>query len=482
MSSNTQLHNLIFNSSTYPMWIIEKDTMRFLEVNDAALALYGYSRNEFLEMSLKDISVDKDNETLDLYLNNPNPLQSFKHVKKNAMVAVVEIKTIPISVEQQNLLFHVITDISEYSQTINKLKESEENFRSLVENSDDMIMRFDSEFRHLYVNPATEKYLKIKPIDFIGKTHLELGFPEDLCEAWDSKIDKVFKAGQIISELSETNPDGFYFHWDLIPEFDKDGHVKSVLSITRDISDFVRAKKDLEASENKLREINFTKDKVFSIIAHDLRGPISSIDLALNIIASNDDMDPDEKSIFYDELVKTSRNVTVLVENLLNWAMTQLNGIEVKICEIPLNDIIQANVELLTTHAKAKDISIETAMHQPQIMVMADNDSVSLVLRNLISNAVKFTHAGGRIRVATQDEERTIKVIVEDDGVGIKPELLSKLFQDNTFNTTQGTSKETGSGLGLHLCKEFVARNGGKIWVESAMGEGSKFIFTLPKA
>ncbi len=169
-----------------------------------------------------------------------------------------------------------------------------------------------------------------------------------------------------------------------------------------------------------------------------------------------------------------------LLENLLNWARSQSNRIEIKPNHFNINEIINRNVDLLSSTANHKAIKI-TVKTDDKLTVFADEDSINLVIRNLLSNAIKFTRNEGAITISAYDNGKQIEVAVEDNGVGINQEVMEKLFRINSSHTSSGTNQEKGSGLGLVLCKDFVEKNGGEIRVESVLGKGSKFIFTVPK-
>ncbi len=241
----------------------------------------------------------------------------------------------------------------------------------------------------------------------------------------------------------------------------------------------------LQKTEQQLRQLLTTKDKFFSIIAHDLRTPIGSIKSALQLI-QNGIIEGDQINFVIKELAQNASQTYDLLENLLFWARSQRQSIEFYPQAIDLHAIID-DVFLLYTHvAQSKQISMQNCIHC-KTAVLADKNMLHLILRNLISNALKFCNLEGIIKIECnphfskpKDNQRFIQIAVVDNGVGIDAENLPKIFNNNLNFTTFGTQNEKGSGLGLLLCQEFVLKNGGKIWVESTKGVGSRFIFTLP--
>jgi signal transduction histidine kinase len=237
----------------------------------------------------------------------------------------------------------------------------------------------------------------------------------------------------------------------------------------------------LLASETELRKSNETKDKFFSIIAHDLRSPLATFTAFLSVLSDKDqDFTPEQIIHVATRTEKSLRNLSALLNNLLQWSQSQMGHTRYDPEAVWLQDAVQQTAGLLGDEAAHKGIQLSTTVGQ-DLFAFADRNMFSFVLRNLISNAVKFTPAGGTIRVTGAHQGEKLLLMVSDTGVGIPEESREKLFRLNSSFTTPGTQNERGTGLGLLLCKEFVERNGGSIWVESTVGEGSHFKFTVPR-
>jgi signal transduction histidine kinase len=249
-----------------------------------------------------------------------------------------------------------------------------------------------------------------------------------------------------------------------------------------DITDRKHAEEALQNSEAELRELNATKDKFFSIIAHDLKSPFNSI-LGFSEMLKDEARDLDIDSIVeYAGIINSSVLHTFgLLENLLDWARMQQGRIPFEPQKILLNSIVNAEFEGLKNSADQKNIELNNYINQ-NLIITADENMISTVLRNLVSNAIKFAPNGGVVKVEASVEDDNVKISVSDTGIGIKPETIRKLFKIETSFTTRGTENEKGTGLGLLLCKEFIEKHGGKVWVESAVGKGSCFNFTLHNA
>ncbi len=235
-----------------------------------------------------------------------------------------------------------------------------------------------------------------------------------------------------------------------------------------------------EKNAKKLKQLNATKDKLFSIIAHDLRSPFNSILGLSDMLLENNKNDIGIDTNQYLSLINSSaKNTLTLLDNLLNWTQVQTGDIEIKSEQTSLSSVLEEVLAILHPSIVLKNITINT--HSPkEIIIFTDERLVKTILRNLISNAIKFTNQGGAIDVSIIVASNQIEVTVSDNGVGMNQKTLDQLFKISTNTTTPGTSNEKGSGLGLVLCKEFTEKLGGTIWAESEEGKGSDFKFILP--
>jgi two-component system, sensor histidine kinase and response regulator len=235
---------------------------------------------------------------------------------------------------------------------------------------------------------------------------------------------------------------------------------------------------EIKQQRDEQSRINVFKDRLFSIISHDLRNPIASLKGALTLFKM-DFLSKDERLELADKLERDLQSSSYLLDNLLNWAKTQMQGIKVNPQSINLSQLIQENFILLKPQAEQKRISLTTSA-KSEVSVFADLEMIKTVIRNLLHNAIKYTNEGGNISVNYFIINDLIIIAIKDTGKGMNAEEQKKLFGAEHFST-HGTANEKGSGLGLLLCKDFIERNGGTIWVESAENEGSTFSFTLPK-
>ncbi len=236
---------------------------------------------------------------------------------------------------------------------------------------------------------------------------------------------------------------------------------------------------EIEKQKEELAELNNLKSKLFSVISHDLRTPLYGL---RNLFKSVEqyDLPADEIKVLIPDVVKDLHYTTDLMENLLQWAKSQMKGESLSPQLIDLQKLIQDVQQVVRLQAENKQVYLKTKADKP-VYIYADKEMIEVVLRNLISNAIKFTPKEGEVLVDIKEVDEQVEVYVSDTGTGMSEEAKSKLFGDEHF-TTKGTSNEAGTGLGLMICKEFLKKNGGNIHVESELGKGSTFAFTLPRA
>jgi signal transduction histidine kinase len=251
--------------------------------------------------------------------------------------------------------------------------------------------------------------------------------------------------------------------------------------LTRKNVEIEKQAKELEKQRTELEALNSTKDKFFAIIAHDLKNPFSTV-LGLSELLAREfeTFDSDSLKNFITQIYKYSNNTFNLLENLLQWSMLQTGRMPLRPKMVNLKSIIEENIDILSGNSAHKELSIEVYASNDS-MSYVDSNQITTVVRNLISNAIKFTPPKGKILIYVESKDEMWRIAVKDNGVGISIQDLPHLFHIDSNPTKAGTEQEAGTGLGLILCKEFVERNGGNIWVESEEGKGSTFFFTVPK-
>ena len=252
---------------------------------------------------------------------------------------------------------------------------------------------------------------------------------------------------------------------------------KKNLEIESQKKEILHRAKLMEKQATELRDLNMIKNKLFSIISHDLRSPMYALqNLFTN--AKNLDLPAEEIKAMIPDVVTDLSFTTSLIEDLLQWAKCQMQSSVSNPQVLNISKLAVETIQLFHLQAEAKKITIETKTDLP-IFAWADKDMISLVIRNLLSNSIKFTPDHGRIVIGTHESSSCVAVYVKDTGTGISEEVIRNINNDK-FHSTNGTNSESGTGLGLMLCKEFLAKNDGRLMIETTPGVGSTFSFTLP--
>lgn len=237
---------------------------------------------------------------------------------------------------------------------------------------------------------------------------------------------------------------------------------------------------EIKRRSEELEQLNQVKDKFFSIISHDLRSPMNALSAILNML-DNKQIKPEEFEHLTKELKVQFNHTKTLINNLLDWALLQMDKLKIQQEKLDLFTITEENFKLLNS-LNTKETTLINKTPQGTFC-LGDLNMVNLVLRNLVLNAIKFTESGGTVEVSVNSGNNNDWIVaVKDNGIGINPEIQKILFEKTSGYSTRGTANEKGTGLGLILCKEFVEKNGGRIWLESEMGKGSIFYFTIKKA
>jgi two-component system, sensor histidine kinase and response regulator len=484
MNEGFALHELIYDANHNPV------DYRILDINPAFEKQVG-------------ITIEKAKGALatQLYGVSPAPyIDIYAQVAKTGEYLVFQTYFPPLDRHFQISVFSpnsgnfatVFTDITEVKRAEEALRESEYQFKQLVDDMHVGVLLQGSQSEILLSNPTSLELLGLTESQLLGRTSFDpewnvihedgspfLGSAHPVPQAIESRQSV---RNVVMGVYRPTTHDRIWLQVDAEPQLNSEGMVRQVVCTFIDISERKEAEEALKENESRLRELNATKDKFFSIISHDLKNPFNSI-LGLSNLLVEQIKEKDYEGIeqYAGIIQKASTRVYELLVNLLDWSRSQTGRMEFSPEYIELAALIKEVTELLNDSAQQKSITIIKQFPR-NMLVFADNAMISTILRNLISNAIKFSHPGGQIVISADKNPDELTISISDNGVGIKKETEGKLFRIDENYTSLGTQNEKGTGLGLILCKEFIDKHGGRIWVESESGKGSTFYFAIPQS
>ena len=459
--------------------IILHDHGTIVDINPSACKITGYSL-EF--MKGKNVLNFIHPDSHELAIKNMGSMYSgtyelkIIHADQNIFIAEVEAKNVIIDGKEMRVV--AIRNISERK----RIEEEILSLSTAVKQSPASIVITDTAGTIEYVNPKFTEVTGYTFEEAVGQNprilKTEHTISEDYKEMWETITSGETWRGEFLNRKK----DGTHY-WELAsisPIIDDKGYIIKYLAVKEDITERKETEVALVSSEKKLSKANATKNMFFSIIAHDLKGPVGNITQVLNLFKENfNDISNDERLDYISILSSLSSKTNRLLEDLLLWARIQMNTVDITFDQINLNTLILSSIELVKERAEEKNIEILTEIED--IKIETNESSLKTVIRNLLSNAIKFSYNNGVVKIKTEvfSEKNKLVISFEDKGVGISKENISKLFKIETSFTTYGTNNEKGTGLGLILCKELIEKINGTIWVESKEEVGSTFYIAI---
>jgi len=360
---------------------------------------------------------------------------------------------------------------------------AEEKYQTLFTELKDIVYESTPEGKLININPSG-----IELFGYDSKEEiLKINIAEDLYVEPDERlklIDKIERDGFVkdyeIKIKDKNNNEIIVLETSFMLK-DDEGKIIGYSGILRDVTESKKQEGLLKESEDKFKKLNDEKDRFFSIIAHDLKSPFNALlNLSEFLVEDLSELSLEEIRSFSKEINKSAHSVYNLLLNLLQWAQIKTGRMKRAQEKVALSSLLNNTIILLESVAAKKSIRIMNEVDST-CFFYGDRTMISSVLQNLISNSIKFTKRNGRVIISAEMKEDKIIVSVKDTGVGISEENISKLFKLDNYLTTMGTANESGTGLGLILCKELVEKNNGQIWVESEELIGTTFYFSLDK-
>jgi len=407
---------------------------------------------------------------------------NFKGADNNFFPALVVAKSVTFSESTEKFCSLAIVDLTSWKMKKEVRQQEEDRFEKMANTAPVMIWIADVEGLFSFVNKVWLDYTGKDFGNQVGMNWLSNVHPKEYEELLKIYRD-AFRARKPFSAKFRFMGTNEEYQWMLIrgtPRLDDEGVFTGFIGSCVNINDQIETEEKIKLINTKLAESNETKDKFFSIISHDLRGPLSGLMQILDILSTSyESMKEDEKIDIIKQAAKSSNSTFALIENLLEWSRIQSGTFPYEPRNIELFTLISSIGNLYSHNFRNKGITFKVDI-EPDTTVFADTKMTETIFRNLISNAIKFTAENGTVTVSSKEDQNYMFVQVNDTGIGMDQDKMSKLFRIDKSYSTRGTNDEEGSGLGLILCKELVERQGGKIWVVSKKDEGSTFYLTLP--
>lgn len=471
--------------------------------NDAAEKIFGYSSDEMLGREPHRIIAAPEHREaaskgVEQFCKSGKgdaigKTAEMKGLHKNGTMVPVEISLSATKIRGEWNAIGIIRDITERWQAQALIREKNIFLTTLIETIPAPVFYKDSKGMYQGANKAFLDFVGKKKEEIIGKTVYDVS-PKDLAEKYRIQDEALINSGGVqVYDFQVRNSQGemrdVIFHKGAFT--DKDGKIAGLVGIILDITETKEAQQELNMLKDhledqvrsrtrELQQANATKDVFFSVIAHDLKSPFNTLigflDLLSNEYYSFSDA---ERKKFIDNMLRISNNASTLLENLLQWSRAQRGVIQYLPQMLDISALVDDVAFVMQENLDEKNISIVKIVPDG-IAAWADLNMARTVLRNLVMNAIKFSHKGSKVLVECERKQDNIRISVVDHGIGIPVEMQEKLFDIKEKTQRPGTSNEKGTGLGLVLCREFTEKNNGTIWVESKPDEGSRFTFTLP--
>jgi PAS domain S-box-containing protein len=487
----SELDKSLLNSfEMYPtgVFLLNSASLIFY-VNELGLSLVGSKNENLIKKSFLELIDEKNKRDFQKFLQKvfyssetQKTKLGIKGMGDEFFEALLIAKQLEFSNSTDPLCFLSVIDLTDLIISEEIGKQSELRFEKMANTAPVMIWMADVDGLFSFVNKVWLDYTGEKIGAQLGMSWLKSVHPKD----YDNLLtvyENAFKSREHFSaEFRFRRMNGEY-QWMLIngsPRVSEQGIFTGYIGSCININEQIKNEEKIKEINTELTESNKTKDKFFSIISHDLRGPLSGLMQLLEILADEyNSLEEQEKFKLISEAATSAKKTYNLMENLLEWSRVQSGKMEYQPERINLIQLINDVISLYNQNIKNKKINLEMRMGK-NISVFTDKKIIQTVLRNLISNAIKFTYPNGTISITAEKNHDFVIMKIRDTGVGISEE--KNLFRLDVSHSTKGTEDESGTGLGLILCKELVERQGGKIWIESKINEGSTFYFTIPLA
>jgi PAS domain S-box-containing protein len=484
MQASEEQYRLLFESNPLAMWVYDVDTLKFLAVNDAAVAQYGYSREQFLDMTIEQIRPPEDVQKLRDYLALGSPgfdrAGEWSHQKKNGAIIIVEITAHELDFSGRRAELVMAVDITERKLAAQSLIESEDRYRDLVDNSHELMCTHDLEGRVISVNPWAARILGYKQEQLIG-LHIRDGLLPEYRDRFDDYLREISEKGfarGIMRVQTATGETRFWEYYNTLRTLGVQTPI--VRGMAHDVTERRQALRREKEARLEAETANRLKDEFLSTLSHELRTPLTAI-IGWSKLLIDGDVDPDKRSTALETISRNARFQGQLIDDLLEVSRIITGKLRLEFNPCELRPVIEAVVESIRPTADARALRLEMLLEPDVPPVYGDVDRLRQVIWNLLSNAVKFTPRNGSVQVKLLSTKSHALIAVSDSGEGIKPDFLPHVFERFSQADGSTTRGHGGLGLGLAIVRHLVELHGGAVRVESpGEGLGATFIVDLP--
>ncbi len=485
---NEAKYRYMFHNNPQPMWIYDLETYKFLEVNNAAAKHYGFSKEEFLTMNLKDVlpsfeieKLVKNSETFDSHLNLAD---TWIHKKKNGELISVEIVSYFIIFNKRNARHVLINDVTERKKTEEKLIHERKLLRTLIDNLPVTIYVKDAEGRKIIANRADLEVIGAKTeVEVLGKTDLEL-FRNDIGVRGYADDKKLIETG-----IPVLNQEEYFFdingvqHWLMtskIPLTEENGKITGLVGIGHNITEQKKMQAELIEAKEKAEESDRLKSAFLANMSHEIRTPLNSI-IGFSELLGDPDFDPDQKTDFITHIVDNGNSLLMIISDIMDFSMLEAGQLKLRPEQISAKKIMNELLNEFEHKAELRGIQlrIDDSANAPDILFTSDIYRIKQIFNNLIGNAIKFT-SEGFVEIGYKTAGEMVEFHIKDSGIGIDPKYHQAIFERFRQVDNTKTRKYGGNGLGLAISKNLIQLLGGNIWLKSELGKYSDFLFTIP--
>jgi PAS domain S-box-containing protein len=486
LKDSEEKYSKAFHTSPYAITITSAKDGRFIEINDAFTTLTGFTREEALADSTIGLklwaAIEDRNYVISTLLEGKEVAgKEFRFKAKSGEIGTGLFSAQIIHLNNESFILSSINDITYRNKAEKAIRESEEKYRYMFYNNPQPMWIYDLETNaFLEVNQAAVNHYGYSREEFLAMTLKDIRPTEDL-SALQKAIEQAGSSNDSNKEWRHTKKNGEIIFVQISAHSVIYNGRDARHVLVHDITDRKHAEAEIKLKNEELLKANSEKDKFFSIIAHDLRSPFNGFLGLTQIMADqSSSLSMEEFQQMAVSMEKSASNLFRLLENLLHWARIQQGLIPFNPRVVQLLPIADESIAMVFDQAKIKGIEITRSIPN-DLAVFADYNMLQTIIRNLVSNSVKFTTKGGKVMLSAKpDGDNSVVIAIKDTGIGMRKEIVEQLFRLDVQTGREGTEGEPSTGLGLLLCKEFIDKHGWKIWVESTEGKGSTFTFIIP--